>query len=326
MGRRIGTGDEQVMATTEHDLTYRHEAALYAGEAGFVAAAVPFVRDALAAGEPVMVMVAGSRIGLLRDAIGADAAAVHFADMAVVGANPARIIPAWREFVAEQGAGGRPLRGIGEPIWSGRSPAELVEAQRHESLLNVAIPDTTPMWLLCPYDTEALPAEVIAEAGCSHPLVTEGGERRRSAAYRGPDASAAPFDAPLPEAAGDAAALAFEATSLVGLRSLVARQAGGADLDAGRTADLVQAVNEVATNSLRHGGGQGRLRVWREAGALVCEVSDAGRLEQPLAGRERPGADPHGRCGLWLANQVCDLVQVRTFETGTVVRLRVECR
>jgi anti-sigma regulatory factor (Ser/Thr protein kinase) len=311
------------MVRSEHGGTYRHEAVLYAGQAGFVAAAAGFARDALAAGEPIMVMVGGPKIGLLRDALGGDAAGVHFADMAVVGANPARIIPAWREFVAAQGSGGRPLRGIGEPIWRGRSPAELVEAQRHEALLNLAFPETTPMWLMCPYDTEALAPEVIAEAHCSHPLVAEGGDRWRSATYRGADALAAPFDAPLPEPAGDAAALAFEAASLAGLRALVARQASSADLDAGRTADLVQAVNEVATNSLRHGGGRGRLRVWREAGALVCEVSDAGRLEHPLAGRERPGADPHGRCGLWLANQVCDLVELRTFETGTVVRLRV---
>ncbi|MGI8873571.1 MAG: hypothetical protein ACR2KP_04455 [Egibacteraceae bacterium] len=33
------------------------------------------------------------------------------------------------------------LRGAGEPIWPERRPAELVECQRHESLLNVAFAD-----------------------------------------------------------------------------------------------------------------------------------------------------------------------------------------
>jgi hypothetical protein len=40
-------------------------------------------------------------------------------------------------------------------------------------------------------------------------------------------------------------------------------------------AALVLAVDEVATNSLRHGGGRGTLRIWRDADAVVCEVRDA---------------------------------------------------
>ncbi|MEO8290742.1 MAG: hypothetical protein ABI649_07070 [Gaiellaceae bacterium] len=48
---------------------------------------------------------------------------------------------------------------------------------------------------------------------------------------------------------------------------------------------------------------------------------DAGRIEEPLAGRERPLLDqPSGR-GLWLANQLCDLVQMRAFENGGTVRI-----
>ena len=45
-------------------------------------------------------MVSAARIARLREELGADAAErVTFADMAEVGINPARIIPAWREFV-----------------------------------------------------------------------------------------------------------------------------------------------------------------------------------------------------------------------------------
>ena len=62
--------------------------------------------------------------------------------MAEIGANPACIIPAWRDFVDECAEAGRAIRGIGEPIWADRSPAELVECQRHESLLNLAFADT----------------------------------------------------------------------------------------------------------------------------------------------------------------------------------------
>jgi anti-sigma regulatory factor (Ser/Thr protein kinase) len=82
-------------------------------------------------------------------------------------------------------------------------------------------------------------------------------------------------------------------------------------------------VNEIATNSVRHGGGQGVLRVWEDGEALICQVEDRGRIEEPLVGRQRPVLDqPDGR-GLWLANQLCDLVQVRTFENGSAVRVHM---
>ena len=80
--------------------------------------------------------------------------------------------------------------------------------------------------------------------------------------------------------------------------------------------------HEIATNSLRHGGGHGHLRVWAEAGRLICEVRDHGRIaRQPLVGRVRPAHGQSGGWGLWLANQLCDLVQLRELPEGSVVRL-----
>jgi hypothetical protein len=87
-----------------------------------------------------------------------------------------------------------------------------------------------------------------------------------------------------------------------------------------RTADLVTAVNEIATNSLVHGGGKGTIRVWRDVTTLICKVRDAGRYDRPLADRERPQARLSEPRGLWVANQFCDLLQIRTFPDGTVVR------
>jgi hypothetical protein len=65
------------------------------------------------------------------------------------------------------------------------------------------------------------------------------------------------------------------------------------------------------------------LRVWQEGDMVVCEVSDRGRLDQPLAGRSRPELDGGAGWGLWLANQLCDLVQLRTLPDGTIVRLHL---
>ena len=90
-----------------------------------------------------------------------------------------------------------------------------------------------------------------------------------------------------------------------------------------RAHDFLLAVNEIAANSIRHGGGKGVLRMWRENGTLLADVQDAGRISKPLAGRERPEEGQSHGYGLWLANQLCDLVQVRTFPTGNTVRLHM---
>jgi hypothetical protein len=58
----------------------------------------------------------------------------------------------------------------------------------------------------------------------------------------------------------------------------------------------------------------------------VCEVRDAGRIEDPMVGRERTPLDRDGRRGLWMVNRLCDLVQLRSFPSGAVVRLHVYLR
>jgi anti-sigma regulatory factor (Ser/Thr protein kinase) len=117
--------------------------------------------------------------------------------------------------------------------------------------------------------------------------------------------------------------LAFGRTDLDSVRKVVARHARTARLAPARAAELVSAANEVATNSLRHGGGSGTLRVWQERSALFCEIRDQGRFDKPLADRQRPDMDLASPRGLWLVNQLCDLVQIRSLPDGTVVRLQM---
>jgi anti-sigma regulatory factor (Ser/Thr protein kinase) len=296
---------------------FRHEVMLYDSRETFVGGAASFIRDAVAGGEPIMVAVGAEKIELLRTWLGEDADWVVFADMAELGANPARIIPAWQEFVDANAASGRPMRGIGEPIWADRSPTELVECQAHEALLNVAFAGASDFHLICPYDTAQLDPAVIAEAEASHPFV--GGAA--SASYRG-DHAVPQFIAPLPEPPADAGIHEISRDTLADVRHLMAAECERAGLSRRRTHDLVLAVHEIATNSVRHGGGRGVLRVWFEGGSLICDVRDSGRIaRQPLVGRVRPALDQSGGWGLWLANQLCDLVQLRELPHGSVVRL-----
>ena len=307
-------------ARAQHAEGYRHEARFYAGGREFVGATLPFIREAVAAEEPILVVVSAPKIDALRASLNGESERVTFADMDEVGANPARIIPAWQRFIDEHAARGRPLRGIGEPICAARSPAELAECQRHEALLNVAFEDPA-LWLLCPYDTEALGPEVIEKARRHHPFVSDRTRSEPSPSFPGADELARPFDEPLPPQPADAAVWAVhDPGELRELRSFVGRQAIEAGLTGLETSDLVLAVMELASNSLRHGGGRGSVAIWREHGSIVCEVRDGGRIEDPLVGRVQPSTQHVGGRGLWLVNQLCELVQIRSFPSGTVVR------
>ena len=299
-----------------------HEALFYSAEEELLEKLTSFLRGGIEADEPTLVVLSASKIEKLRAALNGDSPHVEFADMAEVGSNPARIIPAWRDFIDRHSGAGR-LRGVGEPIWAERSAEELTECQRHESLLNVAFDATSGFHLVCPYDTSKLPPDVLEEACRSHPYVSDGDGAEHSGLYRGLEAAGAPHAEPLPDPPPDAETCIFDGDGLSALRELVLVRASDAGFTTEMAEGLQLAVDEVASNSLVHGGGGGVLRIWRDGTALICEVSDRGTIDRPLAGRVRPKAGSSGGYGLWLANQLCDLVQVRSFEAGSVVRLHM---
>jgi len=303
--------------------SFRHEAMFYACEDDFLAGIVPFVRGAVEAGEPVLVAVDRPKIDALKGELNGESGAVQFADMEHIGRNPACIIPAWGDFLAEHAPGGGPVRGVGEPIWAGRSEAELVECHQHESLLNLAFAERSEFWLVCPYDATALDDEVLEAARQTHPLLIESGSRRPSGAYTPPGSGPGPFDGELSAPWAEPAELEFDGGRLREVREFLAAQAQEAGLPDDRQADIVLAVSELASNSVLHGGGEGTVRAWREEAAFVCEVRDAGRLGEPLLGRHRPDGDQGSGRGLWLVNHLCDLVQMRSRPTGSVIRLHM---
>jgi anti-sigma regulatory factor (Ser/Thr protein kinase) len=297
---------------------FRHEALIYADAEEFLAVAVPFLRAALEAEEPACVAVSRRNVQLLEGELGPEAGEIRFEAIEEVGRNPARIIPFWREFVDAQQ--GRRSRGIGEPVWPGRGAAEIDECQRHEGLLNVAFTGRDNWSLLCPYDASNLSDEVLGQVSCSHRVVARGEERREpSRDFRdAPDA----FAGELAGRPADAASFSFDRDALAEVRRRVERAAAEAGLGRRASADLVVAASELAANSVAHGGGGGVLHTWQEAGRLLVEFKDAGRIEEQLAGRLQPSIMQEGGRGLWLANQLCDLVQIRSGAMGTAVRLQ----
>jgi anti-sigma regulatory factor (Ser/Thr protein kinase) len=302
------------------DITRSHDALLYRVVEEYVGAIGSFVEGGVAAGEPVLVAVPHPKDNLLRQILGATRH-INFVDMTDLGRNPARIIPAVRSFVHAQK--GRPTRFVGEPIWPGRSPAELREASLHEGLLDVAL-DHAAISILCPYDATALDSAVIADAERIHEHVVDGGQRRRSTTYQ-LDIAAELFGTPLPPPPRFAAVLGFDG-DLAQLRNFVEEGAVRAGLPSSRLPDLIVAVNEVATNALVHAGAPGLVRLWANLARreIICDLRDDGQIREPLVGRFGPYPLAQQGWGLWMVNQVCDLVELRSGAWGTNVRLHIQ--
>jgi anti-sigma regulatory factor (Ser/Thr protein kinase) len=297
-----------------------HEADFFSGTDDLLVRTVPFLREALADDEPALVMLHPERAAAVRAALGPDAAGVCFLDKSA-RYNPGGLIPKWRAFLAEQG---RPwVRGIDEPLRAGARAAEIAEAQLHERLLNEAFSGTGQGLLLrCLYDTDTFGPRELADARATHAVI--GGELPEAAmdAVAGPDLFAGGLPTPPPRAHREPFA---GARSLAWTRRQVLVRARLAGLPPERSYDLVMAVNELVTNSITHGGGNGVLSIWQEEGHLVCDVHDRGRRDDRAARRTPSLTWRYGR-GLWLVHSLCDLVQLRSSAAGTTARVHMALR
>jgi anti-sigma regulatory factor (Ser/Thr protein kinase) len=244
---------------------------------------------------------------------------VTLVDMAELGRNPARIIPKVLAYAGKHR--GQRVRCIGEPIWPGRTEAELQEATRHEALINLAFRDS-PVTFLCAYDSIGLPRSVVTDAVSTHPAVIKDRQETANARYLGPSVLPPRCHRPLPRPPAHAETLGYR-NDLRPVRRFVASRAKCAGLAPPRIPDLVIAASELTANTLRHTGGGGTVQVWRTSEEIICQVTDTGQITDPLARYQARSDELLGGNGLWLVNQVCDLVQARTGQAGTTTRLHM---
>jgi anti-sigma regulatory factor (Ser/Thr protein kinase) len=298
---------------------FRHLALFYHGRGEYLAGLRGFIQASRARGDAVFAAVPMRKIQLIRREVGEDSAHVTLVDMAELGRNPARIIPALQAYAGKHD--GRHVCCIGEPIWPGRTAAEVREAIRHEALINLAFRDS-PVTVVCPYDSAGLPGSVIADAVRTHPAVLKDRQATASVSYRGPPDVPPRCNRALSRPPAHAETLGYS-DDLRPVRSFIASRAACAGLTPSRTPDLVLAVSELTANTVRHTDGGGTLQVWQTRGELICQVADTGHLTDPLAWHRPPSDELLGGNGLWLVNQVCDLVQARTGQAGTTIRLHM---
>jgi len=240
------------------------------------------------------------------------------------GSSSSRTRSARRPRAPSSRNAGRHARYVGEPIWASRTGAEIREATRHESLINLAFADADAD-ILCPYQTAALSPDVVSDAARTHPLLLADGRLRASARYAEPFQIPVSCSAPLPPPPQDAMSFTYR-TDLSAVRNLVFTRAVEAGLPNARANDLVLAVSEAAANTLRHTQSHGTLSIWHDNHEIICEIHDEGVITDPLAGRRRPAPDATGGHGLWLVHQVCDLVEMRSDATGTTIRMHMSLK
>ena len=305
-------GEAELLDSCAHTAIFYHDAGEYADEVG------GFIRRGLATRDPVLVAVPRKRALRIREALGAHADRITFTDMATLGRNPGRIISAIHEFAESHD--GHHVWCVVEPVWPHKTAAERTETMRYETLINVAFADQR-VHVLCPYDAEALDPVLLAEAERVHPALIAEGRAEANHAYAGP--SLAPeHDSPLPDPPADVDVLSYRDEPATA-RAFVRDRARRAGLREPRITDLVIAVGELAANTLRHTRGGGTLRVWGNGLEVICEVRDSGHIKDALAGQRHPPADASRGHGLWVVHQVCDLVEIRTGQSGTVFRLHM---
>jgi anti-sigma regulatory factor (Ser/Thr protein kinase) len=301
-----------------------HDALIYATDAELTDALVPFVRDGLAAGEPVVAVVPPASADLLRAALGTDGDAVAYVDADSWYARPAQTIQAYAHVLDDHiDSGARQVRVIGE-VRFGETTGSHVDWTRYEAALNHVFA-TSPAWIVCPYDERVLPWSVVSDARRTHSRVVERGRWADSPYYLPPEQLMRWLAAPEPEPGRCLLRVGVDADSgFAQARQLLAAVAAASGLDRARVEDLVTAANEVITNGVRHGAGGVELVVSVCGPDLVCEVVDQGAgIPDELAGYvplDRRN-EPVDGMGLWLARYLCDRLELRREPRGFVVRL-----
>lgn len=294
---------------------YRHEAVPYEGHEHFVSCCTAVATQAGADDRQLLFLVSEAKTAVLRDSLGNRYGDVAYLPTDDRGRNPAQLISLLDGF--RTAALGRPCVGVNEPLLAGLSADAVDEARFGESVLNAASLQSWPMSVLCLYDAVDLDAAAMVQMRRSHPAVSGQDE---NLAYE-PGLAGTLFAEALPDAPAVSADHPVRERNLGSAREFVRSRAH--ELTPDRREDLVLAANEVVTNSLQHGGGSCEMAMWDDATSVVCEVRDDGQITDPFVGRFAPAQDATAGRGLWLANHLCDLVQIRSSQAGTTVRLHM---
>lgn len=309
--------------------TFTHLLLPFDGMEQFLGGAVPFLSAGVDAGDRVLAVCGPAREALLRDALGPAAGGVEFTEAAAWYEHPSRTLSDCLSDACDtarqgRGSGSSASRcGRRAPAGGRRMAARGGRAEhrvpRHRSRDHVPVRGVAPG---------------VGRRGRrkTHPETVRGARAVANPGFLNPWTFCGQCDdEPLPPPPAGADTLDIDRPDLYWLRAYVADCARQTPLPEEDRQRLLVAVTEIVTNALRHGAPPVVLRLWTDesdgTAALVCEVTDKGRwapgtgygLVPPAPGSTASG----GRFGLWAVRLLCSVVQIRTGEDGTAVRLRL---
>jgi anti-sigma regulatory factor (Ser/Thr protein kinase) len=293
---------------------------LYADAGEFVAAVAPFVHEGIQGGERVLVTLAPDKLAWVREELGEEAAAVELLDAPDTYDRNGPMLSSLLERLSVPGD--RRTRVVAEQALATRTPDQRRAYMRYEAAANVAYRPFAAS-VLCPYDTAQLPDAVLRDALRTHPEVLGAHAASRREPFLDPREFVrrnSRVEAPPP----DAIELALEGLDdIAPIRQRIGHLAGAAGLERQEIDGLTVAVSELASNAIIHGNPPRRVWAYVKDGAFVCHVHDGGRgPDDPLVGYLVPEPTGRGGRGLWLAHQLCDIVEVATDRAGAHLTVR----
>jgi hypothetical protein len=317
---------------------FQHWACVYDDDQQVLDTVVPFLAAGLAAGQPVLAVTTRANLELIGAALGERAGDVDYAESAFFGRRPPQRVAAFYRYwtrhadARSDGSTGQStgrstgVRILAEPVWAGRSAREVAAWTRMESALNVVLAPAS-ISMICPYDTRTLGPDIVADALRTHPAQITGPDLSPSPDFIDPVEFARSCDTgPLAQPPADAAAFGFDG-DLRGLRRFIASRADAYGVTGDRAEMLILAVSEVGAYLKNQGPGAAAVRAWEQPGAVVCDFRQPGTsISDPFLGLRPASLEPGADDGLWLANQICDWMDIRSDADGCAIQLQVPSR
>jgi two-component system, NarL family, nitrate/nitrite response regulator NarL len=188
------------LADRNHGHGCRHEALVYSSADELVAATVPFLRQGLADGDDVLVVLREAGRAVLREALDEDADQIEFADALAWYRSPEHAFQAYRSYLDDRlEHGAHRVRVVAEVVWPESSATvEVARWKRYEAGISAAMA-SVPVSFICAYDTRELPAEIIRDAQQTHPIVRTAAGARTNARYAEPGTFVGQLERDVPE-------------------------------------------------------------------------------------------------------------------------------
>jgi two-component system nitrate/nitrite response regulator NarL len=177
------------LADRSHGRGCRHEALVYSSPDELAAGTLPFLRQGLASGDHLLVILGEAGRTVLQQALGEDSARVAFADADGWYRSPEHAFERYTDYLDDQvERGAHRVRIVAEIVWPQNfETADVARWKRYEAGISGALA-SVPVSFICVYDTRELPAEIIMDAQRTHPVLRSSEGARPSAHYVPPGA------------------------------------------------------------------------------------------------------------------------------------------